>query len=211
MRGVEDFRMALKIDYEEVLDFGEEAAKDVDEKMKILKFEYNWADVMEEADKQKETKVELIKTRDPQKILKRNHAKRLREIEDRKKHSLGLNQLHKELLEFFNVKNEPKAKRDHQKILKDKHELLLKKIETKRETEKLLISAHEQLLKRIEAKQIRRSLLMNVHNQLLNVMKKEDTVTALSGGRRPLFSTLKVLTDKGTRMTYGILKYFGFI
>ncbi|XP_062586637.1 uncharacterized protein LOC134248238 [Saccostrea cucullata] len=194
--------MALEIDYNEVLDFGEEAVKSVDEKMNILKFDYNWAEVVEEAEHLKqETKIEGKKHRDPQKILRRIHEQRMREIEDKNKHRLVLSQVHKELLNIFGAMQRKQTKRDPQKILKLHHEIRMKKIATKIETNILIMTAYKRLLERFEAKQRHTELLKTVHNELLSVVKKEEnTDTCTTGERKTLLSRLKVLADKAKEL-----------
>ncbi|XP_062617872.1 uncharacterized protein LOC134279477 [Saccostrea cucullata] len=187
--------MAFKIDFEEVLDFGEEAVKSVDEKMNILKFTYNWADIVEEEEKLKqETKIEG-KKRDPQKILRRNHEKRMKEIEDKRRHRLLLSQVHGELLKIFNAKQ---RKRDHQKILKLNHGIRMKKIATKRKTNELIMTSYKRLLERFEAKKKHAELLKTVHNELLSVMKKEQNKDTT--GEKTLLTRLKELADKAKEM-----------
>ncbi|XP_062579975.1 uncharacterized protein LOC134241971 [Saccostrea cucullata] len=142
--------MAFEIDYNEVLDFGEEAVKSVDEKMKILRFAYNWADVVVPKEEKQETKI-AAKKRDPQIMLKHTHKKRMREIEDKRKHQLKLDQVHEELLKVFNAKGKEKERtqgRDPQKILKYKHKILMKNIELKQTTNTLILGTYREILVR---------------------------------------------------------------
>ncbi|XP_062620503.1 uncharacterized protein LOC134282076 [Saccostrea cucullata] len=132
------------------------------------------------------------------------HEKRMREIEDKRAHKQLLNQVHEELLKIFNAKRKEQEKRDPQKILKYRHKILMKNIETKQHTNSLIPGAHRHILERIEAKKIHTGLLKNVHIELMNLVKMEEKTTE----KRTVSSTLKVLADTGRQLIDRILKCF---
>ncbi|XP_062589014.1 uncharacterized protein LOC134250673 isoform X1 [Saccostrea cucullata] len=107
--GVSEDMLPIPQNYEEILDFGEEAVKDLKSKQEILKFDRNWCDLVEEEELRQKNALTIIfekekirpQTQILQKMLqelKREVSNRVQTALNKEKLKAGWTEIHQEMM-----------------------------------------------------------------------------------------------------------------
>ncbi|XP_062604625.1 interaptin-like [Saccostrea cucullata] len=165
--------LPIPFDTELILDFGDEAVKDLKSKKEILKFERNWIDMVEEEELRQENLLkveEMLKVMDFQIKLKEEMQEELKKEVPRKivklrstfigieKSRKAWKPIHQELMVFLTQKDQDKIKLHYQK------EIMMKMF---KELQEVASREYENRNERLERRQ-------TVHKELMAVLTRKD-------------------------------------
>ncbi|XP_062612507.1 probable inactive protein kinase DDB_G0270444 isoform X2 [Saccostrea cucullata] len=169
--------LPIPFDTELILDFGDEAVKDLKSKKEILKFERNWVDMVEEEELRQEnlSKVEgMLKVMDFQIKLKEEMQEELKKeapskIVKLRSTFIGIEKsrkawkpIHQELMAFLTQKDQDKIKVQYQKKIMMKMFKELKEVASRE---------YENRNERLERRQ---TTWRGVHKELMAVLTRRD-------------------------------------